>query len=130
MLYHFSFFSKGIKKRGRTLYIPILANLIKAKTGFSQKFRGCNTSFYKEDFIAVNGYNEDFKGWGREDSELAYRFHNFGLFSKRLKFQGIVYHIFHTEKSKNNLQKNNNIEVMTIKNKRTWTENGVNKYIS
>jgi glycosyltransferase involved in cell wall biosynthesis len=126
---HFSFFSKGIKKRGRTLYILILANLIKAKNSFSHKFRGCNTSFYKKDFIAVNGYNEDFKGWGREDSELAFRFHNFGLLSKRLKFQGIVYHIFHNEKSKNNLEKNNNIELETIENKRVWTENGINKYL-
>jgi len=36
-------------------------------------------SFFKDDILAVNGFNEDFEGWGREDSELAVRFYNYGL---------------------------------------------------
>ena len=54
----------------------------------------------KADFIAVNGYNEDFEGWGREDSELGRRFHNYGLLNRRLKNIAIIYHIYHYEKPK------------------------------
>ncbi|PHS05611.1 MAG: hypothetical protein COA88_12090 [Kordia sp.] len=121
--------SKGIKKRTRAIHNTFLSNKYKPLPSFSKKYRGCNTSFYKEDFIAVNGYNEEFKGWGREDSELALRFHNYGLLAKRLRYNGIVYHIWHEELSKSNLGVNNEIEKDTIDNNRRWTINGVDKYL-
>lgn len=126
----FNAFSKGIKKRTRALHIPFLSQFYKASDQFSKKYRGCNTSYFKSDFVAVNGYNEDFKGWGREDSELALRFHNFGLQGKRLRYRGIVFHIYHNEKSKSRLEINNDIELQTIANKSVWCKNGVDKYLS
>ncbi|MFK7834117.1 MAG: glycosyltransferase family 2 protein [Winogradskyella sp.] len=126
----FNPFSKGIKKRTRAIFSPLLSQLYKASHQFSKKFRGCNTSYFKADFIAVNGYNEDFKGWGREDSELALRFFNYGLKSRRLRYRGIVYHIYHHEKSKSRLELNNDIELKTINEKLTWTEHGVDTYLS
>lgn len=125
---HFSFFSKQIKKRPRILRFPILASLFKKQTAISGKFRGCNTSFWKSDFIKINGYNEDFKGWGREDSELMLRFHNIGVNAKRLKFVGIVFHLDHKENSQELLPKNDEIQSYTIKNKLKKTKNGVSKY--
>ena len=126
----FTPFSKGIKKRTRAIHAPLLSNFYKARHTFSKKFRGCNTSYFKSDFIAINGYNEDFKGWGREDSELALRFHNYGLQARRLRYRGIVYHIFHIEKSKDRLELNNSIEQDTIKNNVKWCLNGIDKYLS
>jgi len=125
----FNVFSKGIKKRTRALHIPFLSQFYHASNEFSKKYRGCNTSYYKSDFIAVNGYNEDFKGWGREDSELALRFHNFGLQGKRIRYRGIVFHIYHNEKSKSRLEINNDIELQTIANKVVWCKNGIDKYL-
>ena len=40
---------------------------------------GCNMAFWKKDLLKVNGYNESFKGWGKEDNELAVRLQNAGL---------------------------------------------------
>jgi len=125
----FNFFSKGIKKRTRAIYLPILGKLYKTSNVFSKKYRGCNTSYFKSDFISVNGYDEDFVGWGREDSELAIRFHNFGLKSRRLRYQGIVFHIYHKEKSKDRLEQNDAIEKMTINNKRIKTDRGISQYL-
>ena len=125
----FKFYSKGIKKRTRAMYIPFLSNFYKKKENFSSKYRGCNTSFFKSDFLTINGYNERFEGWGREDSELAIRFHNLGLFARRLRFKGIVFHIYHPEKSKNRLELNNYIEQKTIKDKTIKTEKGINQYL-
>jgi len=126
----FNVFSNGIKKRTRALHVPFLSQFYSASNQFSKKYRGCNTSYFKSDFVAVNGYNEDFKGWGREDSELALRFHNFGLQGKRLRYRGIVFHIYHNEKSKNRLEINNDIELQTIAKKVVWCKNGVDKYLS
>lgn len=125
----FNFLSAGIKKRGRTLHIPFLAKRQKPHANYSSKMRGCNFSFWKEDFIAINGYNEDFIGWGREDSDLAHRFHNAGLFAKRLKFCGIVYHIYHPEQSKEFLTKNNDLQHKTIQHRITRIEKGIDQYL-
>ncbi|NRA92054.1 MAG: glycosyltransferase family 2 protein [Psychroserpens sp.] len=126
----FGALSSGIKNRTRALRIPILSYFYKASDTFSKKYRGCNTSYFKSDFVAVNGYNEEFKGWGREDSELALRFHNFGLKGRRIRYRGIVFHIYHLEKSKSRLEINNDIELRTINEKVVWCDNGIDKYLS
>lgn len=126
----FHVFSKGIKKRGRALYLPTLSTFYKASEEFSRKNRGCNMSYYRDDFIAVNGYNEDFQGWGREDSELARRFNNYGMLNRRLKNIAIVYHIYHFVKSKDKLEKNHQMEVDAVKNKTIRCNHGVDKYLN
>lgn len=125
----FSFFSKIIKKRFRGVYLPLANKLFNIQETISDKFRGCNTSFWKKDFIAVNGYNEDFQGWGREDSELMIRLHNLGIKAKRLKFNGIVYHLDHPEKDRSNFKTNDYIQNETIKKKLTYIANGIDKYL-
>lgn len=125
----FTAFSKGINKRTRALHVPLLSHFYKESFVFSTKYRGCNASFFKSDFIAVNGYNEDFEGWGREDSELALRFHNINLMARRLRYRAIVFHVYHNEKSRDRLDQNDSIEHGTIKNKVDWTINGVDKYL-
>ncbi len=57
--------------------------------------KGCNMSFFKEDIVAVNGYNEDFVEWGNEDSELACRFFKYGLKKKVHPFMAICFHLWH-----------------------------------
>lgn len=123
-------FSKGIKKRGRALRLTPISNLYKPHSFLSKKYRGCNTSFLKKDFIKINGYDENFTGWGKEDSELALRFHNIGLQAKRLKHSGILYHIWHTESSKNNLENNIQTEEETISLKKKRCINGIDKYLN
>ncbi|WP_304143173.1 glycosyltransferase family 2 protein [Mesoflavibacter zeaxanthinifaciens] len=127
---NFTVFSKGIKKRTRALHIPFLSRFYKEKTKFSKKYRGCNTSYFKNDALKVNGYNEGFEGWGREDSEFALRLINSGVISRRIRYKGIVFHIYHYEKPKNKLEENNHIEHQTITLKKTWCDNGINKYLS
>ncbi|WP_296150797.1 glycosyltransferase family 2 protein, partial [uncultured Flavobacterium sp.] len=76
---HFNFFSKGIKKRGRALRIPFLMKFAKIAHQRSSKLRGCNMSFWREDFININGFNESLVGWGIDDSEMIERLHNSGI---------------------------------------------------
>lgn len=123
------FFKRGIKKRPRNIRIPVISGLFKTQPEISPKFRGCNTSYWREDFIAVNGYNENLEGWGREDSELMIRMHNLGLQAKRLKFNGIVYHLDHHENDRGRFELNDKIQEETIKGKLTTCESGVSKYL-
>lgn len=125
----FHFFSKGIKKRMRTVYSPFLAHFYKTHKGFSSNFRGCNVSFWKKDFIEVNGYNESFEGWGREDSDLVIRMGNKGVLAKRLRYVGIVYHIYHPENSRDRLSENDAIQQLSIANKMIKAEKGISQYL-
>lgn len=126
---NFNVFSKGIGKRTRAIHIPFFSQFYKASNEFSKKYRGCNTSYRRADAISVNGYNEDFEGWGREDSEFALRMLNKGILARRIRYAGIVFHIYHVEKSKDRLETNNNIEQQTINDNVVWCENGINKYL-
>jgi glycosyltransferase involved in cell wall biosynthesis len=125
----FDFFSKGIKKRGRTLRLPFLSKLYKEEETRSSKLRGCNMSFWREDFIKVNGFNENLVGWGIDDSEMIQRLLNTGIKGKRLKFRGIVYHIYHNEQDKSHINMNEIIENETTAKKITFIEKGVNQYL-
>lgn len=59
-----NFFSSKIGKRFRAIRLPLF-NLLTSKNHFvSKKLRGCNMSYWKNDVIKINGYNEDFVGWG------------------------------------------------------------------
>lgn len=125
----FNFFSSGIKKRFRTVHIPFLMRFAKIVDKRSSKLRGCNMSFWRADFIKVNGFNEDLVGWGMDDSELIERFHNIKIKGKRLKFVGIVYHIFHKEQDKSQTDINGVIEKKTVQEKLIFIKNGVNQYL-
>lgn len=127
---NFHFFSKGIKKRFRTIRLPYFTKFVKQNHVVSSKLRGCNMSFWREDIIKINGYNEAFVGWGGDDSELANRLHNAGIAGKRLKFAAVIYHIFHKEEDKSNLEKNIAIQMLSRNEKLAYAENGINKYLS
>lgn len=126
---HFNYFSKGIKKRGRTIRIPFLMNFAKHHEKRSGKLRGCNMSFWRNDFIKINGFNESLVGWGIDDSEMIQRLHNIGIKGKRLKHAGLAYHIYHKEQSKSHIEINNLIEKETTEKKLTTIDKGINQYL-
>ena len=125
----FNFFSKGIKKRARTIRLPFMMQFAEVVTKRSSKLRGCNMSFWRDDFIKINGFNENLVGWGIDDSEMIERLHNLNIKGKRLKFAGIAYHIYHKEQSKSHIEINHEIERQTKEQKLTFIEKGVNQFL-
>ncbi|HIP30370.1 MAG TPA: glycosyltransferase [Sulfurospirillum arcachonense] len=119
-----TFFSKHIKNRKNSLYLPFLTKQVCQKRSQQLKrIRGCNFSLYKKDIYKVNGFNEDFKTWGREDSEFVQRLYNIGMKRKNLKFAAIQYHIHH--KSGHASSENDMLLEQTITQKLTWCKNGI-----
>jgi len=125
----FGLFSKGIKKRTRNIHSRLLGSFYKPSAELSDKLRGCNLSFWRADFIKINGYNEDMTGWGREDSEMVVRLLNNGVLGKRLRYLAIIYHIWHHEKSRDRLNINDEIQQLAIDDKLTKCKNGIDKYL-
>ena len=124
------FFAKGIRNRKNCINNQILSKVFSFERNNDKATRGCNMAFWRDDAIAVNGFNEDFIGWGREDSEFTHRMLNLGRRRLYLKFSAVGYHLFHHENSRVSLAENDQILENTIKNKVTRCKNGINQCIS
>lgn len=122
-----TFFSEKIEKN-RLNAIRILG-LSKRLfyTEFSPKLRGGLLCVAKNELFAVNGWNEDFNGWGKEDTELVARLSFNGIKLKKMKFAGITYHLWHPFLSREMVKKNEGLLTDTILNKRNWCPNGLIK---
>ncbi|MBI4042426.1 MAG: glycosyltransferase family 2 protein [Deltaproteobacteria bacterium] len=90
--------------------------------------RGCNMSFFRKDLIAVNGFNEDFIGWGKEDTELAIRFYKYGLFRKDVKFRACCFHLHHPPHPRENIERNMKLVEKAIASASYLCANGLDKY--
>ncbi|WP_278182882.1 glycosyltransferase family 2 protein [Vibrio misgurnus] len=122
-------FTAGLRNRKNCITNSILSRLFSYERNNDKATRGCNMAFWKKDVIEVNGFNQDFIGWGREDSEFVLRMLNAGKRRLYLKFSGVGYHLYHPENSRASLTKNDEILENTIKNKLTRCENGIGQYL-
>jgi glycosyltransferase involved in cell wall biosynthesis len=89
--------------------------------------RGCNMGFFREDLFAVNGFNQDFKGWGREDSELVARLYNYGLRRREHPFMAVCFHLWHLENDRGNFMKNDALLNETILSGEYFCKNGLSR---
>lgn len=124
-LCRFAFFGKGINNRLNALRIPFLSALIKADPESSNNIKACNLAFWRKDYVAVNGYDNLFTGWGFEDHEFAARLINSGIKKERLKLAAICYHLNHNINSKNWVESNERIYHETLISKRRMSTNGL-----
>lgn len=126
-------FNPDIKRKENGLRILWLSKILQKK--YRNRYpvywaRGANMSFWKKDLLLVNGYNENFSGWGDEDSELTLRLLNAGKTKLYLKFAGVIYHIYHNEDaSKTKSSKNRSLLEQALSNKIITIENGLDKYL-
>lgn len=94
--------SSGVGSKINATHFPLLAFLFRGDHFRSNNLRGCNFSFWKKDFVAVNGYNNDLEGWGHEDIELAARLTNLGVKQRQLKLKAICFHLYHKINARDN----------------------------
>ena len=120
--------SSGLTRRLVLLRIPGMHHFIKGHDGLKNA-RSCHMAFWKEDFIQVNGFEEDFEGWGFEDSEFVQRLLNNGLKRKNAKLLAPAIHLYHKEKGGEQIAKNQEILKQTIALGKKRAVNGVSQYL-
>ncbi|RBQ31269.1 family 2 glycosyl transferase [Arcobacter sp. FW59] len=123
------FFTKGIKNRKNTISCSFLSKLFSFERNSDKGTRTCNFGCWKKDLIEVNGFNNDFVGWGREDSEFVIRMLNAGKKRLYLKFVAVAFHLYHNENARASLKENDKLLQETIDKKLIFCENGINKYL-
>ena len=89
--------------------------------------RGCNLAIFRSDLLAVNGFNEQITGWGREDSELVARLFAFGLKRLETPFSALVFHLWHPENSRSSLAENDRLLEETIRSGNFRCSSGISK---
>jgi GT2 family glycosyltransferase len=120
-----SFFSKGLKNRKNSIRSNILSKIFSKETLSLRGVKTCNFSIYKSDIEKINGFDNNFIGWGREDSDFVARFLNSGGKRFNLKFNAIAYHLYHNENSRKALEENDIRLKNSIENRVTICNNGL-----
>jgi predicted glycosyltransferase involved in capsule biosynthesis len=59
------------------------------------KFLGLNFAVYKKAAFEINGFDENFQGWGQEDSDFRERLKKHGLKPRSILPQAVVFHMHH-----------------------------------
>jgi glycosyltransferase involved in cell wall biosynthesis len=124
-----AFCRRGVENRKNCLRSQVLARLFSFTSRSLTGIKTCNFAFHKQDAISVNGFNEEFVGWGREDSEFTVRLINNGIRRRNMKFNGVAYHLFHQMNDRNRLGDNDEILRRTIERKLTWCAKGIDQYL-
>ncbi len=116
----------GFKQALKISAGPQLSKLLDVITPTGATFNNCNSSAWKSDLLAINGYDERMQ-YGGPDRELGERLFNFGLQSKQLRHQAICLHLDHPRgyKTKESLERNLEIRRQVKAQKKTWTEFGI-----
>ena len=103
-----------------------VAGLLNKVTPTNASWNGHNASGWKEDIVAVNGFDERMQ-YGGQDRELGERLFNLGIKSKQIRYSAICIHLDHPRGYKNevSIAKNREIRQNTRKNKAKWTDYGI-----
>ena len=124
------FFSRGLERRRHALRLPWLARLWARPKVSRRGIKSCNMGFWREDLLAINGFNEAMTGWGREDAELAVRAFNHGLLRRDLRFAGMATHLWHASRKYRGRSINDDILDATVAHALTRCEQGLDAHLA
>jgi glycosyltransferase involved in cell wall biosynthesis len=106
----------------------VLAPLMDRITPTKATWNNCNSSGWKADLFAVNGFNEDMQ-YGGADRELGERLANRGITGLQIRNQAIVLHLDHKRgyKTPETMRKNRAIRDQVVASGSVWCPNGIFK---
>jgi glycosyltransferase involved in cell wall biosynthesis len=84
-------FNRSIHMRSRWL-----RNLF--KMNHIVDLKGCNYSVPRHHIEAINGFDESYEGYGREDTDVEIRLQNLGLKIKSMKGLALQFHVWHPKR--------------------------------
>lgn len=111
---------------------PLLARW-KARSSRGGRVMSCNMSFWREDLLRVNGFDERMQGYGAEDRELVVRLQNAGLRRRALKWCALAMHLEHGSRAAGDVDDpelpNNRLLRESIERKAVWCEHGIDRHL-
>ncbi|MDQ6634097.1 MAG: glycosyltransferase family 2 protein [Gemmatimonadota bacterium] len=121
-------FQRGIAHRVNAVSASWLSGLVPSPRDPLSGVRSCNMGFWRSDAALVNGFDERFVGWGREDSDFVARMTRAAVRRRKLKFGGIVYHLWHAERPRDALKVNDELFAHARRRGGSRAAEGMDKY--
>lgn len=124
-------YAHGLQRTYKTLKLTskgLQEKLLNKFTPATPTWNGHNSSGWKEDIVAVNGFNENMQ-YGGQDRELGERLENNGIRGKQIRYSAICVHLDHARgyNTPESIQKNLAIRKETRNTGRVWTDHGIVK---
>ena len=94
-----------INRLSGVLYLP-LGPLRRIRQNMWQGARSCNLAIWRSDLDRVDGFDADYSGWGKEDSDIILRLLHAGARRKDGLFATGVIHLWHAEADRSWLAEN------------------------
>jgi len=92
---------------------------------------GCNMGFWRDDLLAVNGFDEEYTGWGLgEDSDVGTRLYHLGRPRKFVYGRAVVYHLNHPMLGRAHVEASRWRLNETIASKKIRCVRGVDQYLA
>jgi GT2 family glycosyltransferase len=91
---------------------------------------GCNMAFWKDDAIAINGFDEEFTGWGHEDADFGVRLYHLGRKRKFVYGRAIIYHLNHPWIDRQKEEASRARLDETIQSRKVRCERGISQYLT
>jgi glycosyltransferase involved in cell wall biosynthesis len=113
----------------RQLWVAYVFYFLKRGKNQVKYVLGANMSFWRCDLLSVNGYNEDFRGWGKEDNDLALRLVMAGTGIRFLKHVAVAFHLHHKVASLSFKERNEALFEQTKNALSPFVANGIVKHL-
>lgn len=123
-------FARGVERRLNAWYAPWLAGMSRGTRDTIERIRGCHIAFWRDDLLRVNGYDEAYEGWGREDSDLTLRLGNAGIVRRNLKFAAVAFHLWHRQQSRDAFDRNSERLAQARREGRVRAQRGLEQYLA
>ena len=119
---------QGLSNRMKLGASRTAAPVLDAVTTARASFNNCNSSAWKADLLAINGYDERMK-YGGPDRELGERLENAGIRGKQIRHRAVCVHLDHARgyRTDESIRRNLAIRAETRAHRITWTPHGIRK---
>jgi glycosyltransferase involved in cell wall biosynthesis len=107
---------------------PVLAKWLNRLTPTRCNFKGSNGSAWRQDVLAINGFDERM-AWGGLDREFGVRLINLGIKPKHVRYNAIVIHLDHNRGYKDpvTVKANKALRLENARQGTYWTDHGILK---
>ena len=90
---------------------------------------------WRRDLERVNGFDDQYEGWGREDDDLACRLQHAGVARVHLRYAGLAIHLWHRTRWPDgvppNLELPNDVLLRRARDSRsTWAVRGLRDHVT
>lgn len=114
---------KNLKRGEKALRPPYWLHTLWSKKQIGTL--GANMALWREDLIKVNGFDEDFQGYGMEETDLEWRLLASGVKRRSILGRAILFHLYHRSRQ---MTPENKQQIQQKISQGNWfAKNGINK---